>query len=347
MFKKFKKQILSKEDQIKNIMESKTISTKMKAVICNNYGPPSSLQFKEVDRPVPKAEEVLVKVKASTINRTDCAILRASPFIMRFVTGLFKPGNPILGTEFSGIVKNVGKDVENFKEGDLVFGFYDPGLGAHAEYLTIHKNKPIALLPDELSFIEGAASLEGAHYAYTTIKNVKIEKGQKILLNGATGAIGSAALQMLVHLGVEVTAVANTKNIELIKSLGAKRVIDYLKEDFTLENEKYDYIFDTVGKSSFGKCKKQLVDGGVYISSELGWMCENIFYSLFTPVFGKKKVKFPIPTNIPESIAYVKKLIAAKAFKTVIDREYPLNEIVAAYEYVEKGEKTGNVVIVV
>jgi len=316
----------------------------MRAAIYQEYGGPEVLAIKKVAKLQPTAEEILVRVKATTVNRTDCAMLMAKPFIMRFLTGLFKPKNPILGTDFSGEIEAVGASVTKFKVGDKVFGFDDNGLSGHAEHLTYPAKKAI-LMPRDCSFEQAAASIEGFHYAYNTINKIKLKKGDKVLVNGATGAIGSATLQLLVHVGAIVTAVGNTKNMELLKSLGAKTVIDYTKEDFTKRKVQFDYILDTVGKSSFSQCKRLLKAKGIYISSELGWGAQNLFYSLFTPIFGQKKVVFPFPSKIRESLELVKKLMIEEKFTPVIDRTYPLEQIADAYRYVLTGEKTGNVVI--
>jgi len=317
----------------------------MKATIAAKYGPPDILKIKEIDKPIPEDNEVLIKVHAATVNRTDTAMLRAKPFFMRLITGLFKPKNPIPGTEFAGEIEAVGKNVSSFKAGDMVFGFSDMGLGSHAEYMTIIEDKALTTIPENITYEQATASSEGAHYAYNFIKKVKLQKGQQVLVNGATGGIGSATVQLLKYFGVNVTAVCNEEHFELVKSLGAVKVIDYIKEDFTKDNQQYDFVFDTVGKSSFGKCKQLLKPGGVYISSELGYMAQNIFLPLITLIIGNKKVKSPFPTDTKGSILFIKKLIEEGKFKTVIDRKYHLEQIVEAYEYVEKGQKIGNVVI--
>lgn len=317
----------------------------MKAVIHPKYGPPEVLQLKEVQKPVCKDNEVLIKVYAATVNRTDCAMLRAKPFIMRFYTGLFKPKSAVLGTDFAGEIVSLGSKVTSFKIGDKVFGFADMGLGSHAEYMTIREDEALDIIPENMDYKQAAASIEGAHYAVNFFNKVELEPGQRVLINGATGAIGSAALQIAKYYGAKVDAVCKGENSELIKLLGAEKNYDYTNEDFTKSKEKYDYIFDAVGKSSFGKCKKILVPGGIYISSELGKNSENIFYSLFTPIFGSKKVKFPFPTDRPRSVRFIKKLMKDAKFKPIIDREYPIEEIVKAFKYVETGQKLGNVVI--
>lgn len=317
----------------------------MKAVIHPKYGAPEVLQLKEVKEPVCKDNEVMVKVYAATVNRTDCAMLRAKPFIMRFYTGLFNPKSPVPGTDFAGEIVSLGSKVSSFKIGDRVFGFADMGLGSHAEYMTIREDEALDIIPENINYKQAAASIEGAHYAVNFFNKVELEPGQRVLINGATGAIGSAALQIAKYYGAKVDAVCEGKNRELVKSLGADVIYDYNSEDFTKSNEKYDYIFDAVGKSSFGKCKKILCPGGIYISSELGKNSENIFYSLFTPIFGNKKVKFPFPTDRPRSVRFIKKLMADGKFEPIIDREYPIEEIIKAFKYVETGQKLGNVVI--
>lgn len=317
----------------------------MKAIVYTTYGPPAVLQLKNLPRPNPGSDEILVRVFASTVNRTDCAMLRAKPFIMRFVTGLFRPKKIIPGTDFAGRIEAVGDGIRSFKVGDRVFGFDDNGLSSKAEYLVINESKGIDLVPRGVSYEEAAASIEGAHYAYNFINKVELKEGDWVLINGATGAIGSAMLQLVKYFGAQVTAVCNTKNIKKIRSLGADRVIDYLNEDFTKDKQKYNFVFDTVGKSSFAQCRSLLQPRGVYISSELGWMAQNVFLALITPLFGGKKVAFPVPTNTKKSVLLVKELMKKGQFKPLIDRTYRLEEIVEAYEYVETGMKTGNVVV--
>lgn len=318
---------------------------KMKAAYRKEYGPPESLRIKELEIPKIKENELLIKVHAATVNRTDCAVLTGRPHIMRLFTGLLKPKLPVTGTDFAGEIESVGNKVGSFKVGDRVFGFIDNGLASHAQYMTIAADKAVSSIPENSSYEEAAASLEGAHYAYNFIKKVKIKEGEKVLINGATGAIGSALLQFSKYYGAYVTAVANTKNIELMKSLGADKVIDYQTEDFTKDKQKYKYIFDAVGKSSFAKCKNILEADGVYISSELGKLGENLLLALITKMSSGKKVIFPVPSDIKASIDFIKKLIAEDNFKAVIDRKYPLEKIDEAFSYTASGEKTGNVIL--
>jgi NADPH:quinone reductase-like Zn-dependent oxidoreductase len=239
----------------------------------------------------------------------------------------------------------VGKNVSSFKIGDRVFGFNDKTCGGHGEYLTIAESDAVTHMPTNLSFEEAAALTEGVHYALVDIKASNIQKGQQAMVYGATGAIGSAAVQLLKHFGVIVTAVCNTKNVELVRSLGADTVIDYQTQDFTKTQTKFDLIFDSVGKSSFGQCKPLLNAKGIYISTELGKNAENVWLAMITPLFGGKKVLFPLPTINKEDVNFFKTLYEKGEFKPVIDRYYTLEQIVEAYKYVESGQKTGNVVI--
>ena len=319
----------------------------MKAIIHTSYGPPEVASLQEVPKPSPKDNEILVKVHASTVNRTDAGFRSAEYFISRFWSGLFKPKFQTLGCEFAGVVEETGKLVTTFNMGDKVFGFNDKSFGGHGEYLTIPENAAVTMMPDGLSFTEAAPITEGAHYAMNTIKAAKVEKGQQVMVYGATGAIGSAAVQLLKHFGAVVTAVGNTKNVELVKSLGADTVIDYQTQDFTKTDTRFRFIFDAVGKSSFKQCKPLLTDKGVYISTELGKNGENIIYALFTPLFGGKRVLFPIPVIDKDEVIFFKGLVESGAFRPVIDRKYTMDQIVEAYKYVESGQKTGNVVLVI
>lgn len=318
---------------------------KMRAIINTEYGPPEVVQLMEIDKPVPKDNEVLIKVHATTVNRTDCGFRSAEYFISRFFSGLFKPKNKTLGNEFAGEIQEIGKDVQSFHIGDKVFGYNDKTFGAHAEYMTIAENEAITTMPIHLTYEEAAPITEGGHYALCDIRAAKVKEGQNVLVNGATGAIGSAAVQLLKHFGAKVTAVCNTENVALIKSLGADIVIDYTKQDFTKTEQKFDFVFDAVGKSSFEKCKPILNKKGIYISTELGKNSENIFLALTTPIFGNKKVLFPIPTISKEDVIFLKELVETGKYKPVIDRQYKLEQIVEAYKYVETGQKIGNVVI--
>jgi NADPH:quinone reductase-like Zn-dependent oxidoreductase len=316
----------------------------MKASIRRRYGSPNQIKIENIEKPILKDNDVLIKVHATTVNRTDCANLTAKPFIMRFVLGLFKPKKIILGTDFAGKVVSIGKNVKVFKINDKVFGFTDTGSESQAEYITSTEEN-LFPIPENINYEQAAASLEGAHYAYTFIHKVNIQSGQRILINGATGGIGSALLQFVKQYNVKITATSNTKNLKLIKSLGADKIYDYTKEDFTNDKEKYDFIFDAVGKSTFGKCKPLLKEKGIYISSELGPYSQNIFYAITTSFSRNKKVIFPVPYSTQKTIPYIIELLKKEKFKPIIDREYLLEDIAMAYEYVLRGEKTGNVII--
>ncbi|MGN6533893.1 MAG: NAD(P)-dependent alcohol dehydrogenase [Ginsengibacter sp.] len=317
----------------------------MKAIVYTKYGPPEVAKLMEVTKPFPKDNEVLIKVYSTTVNRTDSGFRSAEYFISRFWSGLLRPKYQILGCEFAGIIEDIGKSVTTFRKGDKVFGYNDKTCGGHGEYLTIAETDAVTTMPDDLSFDEAAALTEGAHYALVDIRAAKIERGQNVLVYGATGAIGSAAVQLLKHFGTTITAVCNTKNVELIKSLGADVVIDYQTQDFTKTATKFHFIFDAVGKSSFGQCKPLLTEKGIYISTELGKNGENIFFALTTPLWGGKKLLFPIPSITKQDVIFLKELVQKGEYKPIIDRHYKLDQIVDAYQYVESGQKTGNVVI--
>lgn len=316
----------------------------MNAAIRRSYCSPKDIRIEEIEKPIPKDDEILIKVHASTVNRTDCANLTGKPFIMHFFLGLFKPKKIILGTDFAGEVTAVGKNVKGHTVNDRVFGFTDSGLETQAEYMVLKPKENVLTIPENIDYNQAAASLEGAHYAYTFIHKSNIQSGQRILINGATGGIGSALLQFVKQFDVKITATCNTKNKDLIKSLGADKIYDYTVEDFTTDNEKYDYIFDAVGKSTFGKCKPLLKKNGVYISSELGPYSQNLFFAL-SSFARSKKVVFPVPYNVNKTLPYISSLLANGKFKPVIDREYALADISKAYEFVMAGEKTGNVVL--
>jgi NADPH:quinone reductase-like Zn-dependent oxidoreductase len=299
----------------------------------------------EVNKPEPKDNEVLIKVNATTVNRTDCGFRSAEYFISRFFSGLFKPKFITLGNEFAGVIEAIGKIVTSFNIGDNVFGFSGKKFGAHADYMIIEENEAITTMPGNLTFEEAAPITEGGHYALCDIRAANVKSGQNVLIYGASGAIGSAAVQLVKYYGAKVTAVCNTKNVKLLESLGADQVIDYTIQDFTKTGQLFDFVFDSVGKSSFGQCKPLLNKKGIYISTELGKNSENIFLALFTSILGGKKVLFPIPKISKEDVILLRELVESGQYKPVIDRKYSLEQIVEAYKYVETGQKTGNVVI--
>lgn len=302
-------------------------------------------KIRKIEKPKPKGNEVLVKVFATTVNRTDCGLRSAQYFISRFFTGLFKPKYKIFGTEFAGKVEAVGKDVTEFKVGNRVFGFDDVAFGAHAEYKVIPASSAITTIPQKISYIKAAPISEGALYALNFIEAANVKSSQNVLIYGASGAIGSSALQIVKHMGAKVTAVCGTKNVNLIKSLGADQVIDYQKEDFSDTNQKFDFIFDAVGKSTYGVCRKLLKPKGIYSSTEFGPMCQNPLLAIWYSIVGSRRVIFPIPKTSKEKVEYLKKLVGSGVYKPLIDRIYPFKDIIEATKYVETGQKTGNVVI--
>jgi NADPH:quinone reductase-like Zn-dependent oxidoreductase len=322
----------------------------MRAALYQAYGSPAVLRLGEIPPPIPKKGELLVRVFAATINRTDCALLAGQPWINRMVTGLIKPRNPIPGTDFAGEVVATGSEKSAFQVGDRIFGLNDAGLHSHAEYLCISEKAAIALLPVNTSFEDAVACLEGAHYAINFLNKVYLKAGDRVLVNGASGGIGSALVQLLCLTNAHITAVCAEAQFPLLRSLGAQNLIDYQTTDFTRTNETYHFIFDAVGKSTFGRCKPNLLPGGVYISSELGPWGQNLFYALSTPLMAllpgaKKQVKFPIPTGIRQNVQYIRSLIEAGQYQPVIEKSYPFNDIQSAYEHAASGRKIGNVVV--
>ncbi len=318
----------------------------MKAVVCDRYGPPEVQRLEEVERPVPKEDEVLVKIHATTVTRTDCGIRSAKPFLIRFFFGLRRPRQRILGTEMAGEVEAVGAGVSQFTVGDLVFGSTSAfRTGAHAEFICLQESAPLAHKPAGITFEEAAAVTDGAVLALMCLEAARLRKGQRILVYGASGAIGTAGVQLARHFEAGVTAVCNTKNVELVRSLGADTVIDYTHEDFTKNGDTYDVIFDAVGKHSFSRCRNSLTRGGAYVATD-GF--QNLFLALWTSVIGDKKVLFPIPPHYSKkTVLFIKDLIEAGKFRAVIDRSYPLEDVVEATKYVESQQKTGNVVLTI
>ena len=318
----------------------------MKAAVRTKYGLPGDLSIKELDIPIPKDDEVLIRVHAATVNRSDCHVLSGKPFFMRLLTGLFKPKASIIGSDFAGEIESVGSTVHSFKPGDKIMGFGGAiGCGSHAQYFTLPERKALKMMitmPPNLTFDQAAACLEGAFYAAAQVNPLNPKPGQKALVYGATGAIGSSYVQFLKYYGVYVTAVCRGENNDLVRSLGADKVVDYTKEDFTKDSERYDFIFDAVGKISFFKCKRLLKKKGGYTSSG-GW--ENIFLLMITPLLGGKKVFFSFAVKIPTELNFIKELIMKGKFTPVIDRKYPIDKIAEAYVYVASGQKIGNVII--
>jgi NADPH:quinone reductase-like Zn-dependent oxidoreductase len=318
----------------------------MRAAVNDTYGPPEVQRIEEVSRPVPKADEVLVKIHATTVTRTDIGVRSAKPALIRLFFGLHRPKQRILGTELAGEVVEVGAAVTKFAVGDHVFGSTSSfQSGTHAEYIAMPETAPIAHMPAGMTFEQAAAVTDGAVLALMCLEAGHVHKGQKMLIYGASGAIGTAGVQLAKYFEADVTAVCNTKNVELVRSLGADRVIDYTQEDFTKNGQTYDVIFDAVGKHSFNRSKGSLKPGGVYVATD-GF--RNFFLALWTARFGDKKAIFPIPPHYTQkNVLFIKKVIEAGKFRAVIDRRYPLEDVVEATRYVETQQKTGNVVLTI
>jgi len=316
----------------------------MRAVVQDTYGPPEVLRLDEVERPVPKADEVLVRVHATTVNRSDCGVRAADPFFTRFFYGLRRPKQRVPGTELAGEVEAVGAAVTQFRVGDRVFGVRS---GANAEFVCVREAGALAQAPDGMSFEDAAAVCDGAIIALACLGKAELRKGRSILIYGASGSIGTAAVQLARQAQADVTAVCDTKHVELVRSLGADTVIDYLQEDFTRNGETYDVVFDAVGKQSFSRCRRSLKRGGIFIETDLGFMWHVPPLALLSRWFGSKRVTLPIPKYTKQNVLLLKELIEAGSYRAVIDRSYPLEHVVEATRYVETGQKTGNVVLTV
>jgi NADPH:quinone reductase-like Zn-dependent oxidoreductase len=316
----------------------------MRAVVHDRYGPPEVLRLAEVERPAPKEDEVLVKVKATSVTRTDCGFRAADPFFARIFTGLRRPKRRTPGLELAGVVEEVGAAVHEFEVGDEVFGIRG---GANAEYVCVRERSALAHKPAGMSFEEAAAVCDGALLARSCLARADLREGRSILVYGASGSIGTAAVQLAKQFGAHVTAVCDTKNVELVRSLGADVVIDYLQEDFTKNGETYDVVFDAVGKHSFRRCRHSVKPGGMYVETDLGFMWHVPLLALSTRWIGKKRVALGIGKYTKDDLLLLKRLIEAGKYRAVIDRTYPLEHVVEATRYVETGQKTGNVVLTV
>jgi NADPH:quinone reductase-like Zn-dependent oxidoreductase len=316
----------------------------MRAVVHDRYGPPEVLRVEDVERPVPKEDEVLVRVCASTVTRGDAMGVRSSDYrFFRVFTGIRRPRQTGLGTEFAGSVEEVGAAVTEFRVGDDVFGVK---AGANAEYLAVTESGVIAAKPTELTYEEAAAVPDGSLLALTCLKPGYPLKGKSVLVYGAAGSVGTAAVQLLArHFDAEVTAVCDTKDVDLVRSLGARVVVDRLREDFTKNGEMYDVVFDAVGKHSFRRSRHSLNRGGIYISMDLGFMYHVPLLALVTRFVGSKRGTLGVGRYRKEDLLLVKELVDAGTYRPVIDRTYALDEIVEATRYVETGHKTGNVVL--
>lgn len=317
----------------------------MRAVVFDRYGPADVLRLDDVERPVPKQNEVLVKVCATTVNRTDTGVRQGEPVFSRFVSGFPRPRWKILGTELAGEVESAGPAVTEFKAGDQVFGVNAWRFGAHAEFVCLPESAALAHKPAGVSFEEAAAVCDGAILALGCLRPAKLRKGKTILIYGASGSIGTAGIQLAKHFGADITAVCSTKNVDTVRSLGADQVIDYTQEDFTTNGRTYDVIFDAVGKHSFQRSKASLNPGGMYLATD---HLRNLALALWTSRIGSRKVVFPIPPRYTKKdVQFLGQLLEAGQYRAVIDRCYPLEQVIEATRYVETEQKTGNVVLTV
>lgn len=319
----------------------------MRAAVYTEYGPPSVVRITEVPVPVPGPRDLLVRVHASTVTRTDAAARAGTPAVLRLFTGLRRPRATILGCEFAGEVEAVGPEVTSYTVGDRVFGYQEGAYGGHAEYMTVREDRMLSTIPEGWSYAEAAPATEGSHYALSFIRRAKIRAGQDVLVHGATGAIGSAAVQLLAGMGAHVTATARGEHADLVRGLGAERVIDYTTEDFTRGEARYDVVLDAVGKSSFRRSRRVLRPGGIYSSSEPGRFWHNVPLALVSLLLprSRRRVVFPLPIEDASLAAHFRGLMEAGTFRPLVDRAYPLERIVEAYECVATGQKVGSVVI--
>ena len=325
----------------------------MKAILHTKFGPPDELKVGEVEKPTPKDNEVLIKIHAASVTTSDCNVRNltfapkwATVPMRLFIFGVFKPRVNILGIDLAGEIEAVGKDVKQYKKGDQVFGTNEPTFGTHAEYICVPEDGVLTIKPPTITWEEAAAIPNMGNTALTFIRDMgNVQSGQKILINGASGGVGTFAVQLAKHFGAEVTGVCSTTNLEMVKSLGADKVIDYTQEDFTKNGETYDVIFDVVSKSSFSQCKNSLNKNGIYLVTVPS--VATIFQMLFTSMAGSKKVKSGGADIKLDNIIFLKELIEAGKLKAVIDRTYPFEQTVEAFKYVEKGRKKGTVVITI
>jgi len=316
----------------------------MKAVVNECYGSPDILDIREVPAPEPGAGEILIKVHTTTVGRTDSCALRAHPFFVRPYSGLLRPKRTILGLDFAGTVEVVGNGVTRFIPGERVFGLTAGGYGAHAEYVCLSENGAVSRMPPNRRFDE-VVVCEGAWYADTYMRKFNLGPGHSILIYGASGAIGTAAVQLSKFYGASVTAVVSTSHLDLARRIGADRVVDYTTQDFTQISQTFDFVLDAVGKSSYFRCRPLLKPGGVYAATDLGPGWQNILLASWSALTGSGRVVFPTPRSSQQFVEFLGALIETGAFHAVVDRKYPLSDIADAYRYVETDQKAGIVVI--
>jgi len=316
----------------------------MKAAVITRYGSPDVVKILDATKPTPAVDEVLIRVHATTVNRTDCGELRGHPFFIRFFTGLRSPKRAILGLDFAGEVEAVGAGALSYEPGDRVFGMCPSrSNGAQAEYVCVPE-RAITTMPSGARY-DDAVVCEGAFYASTILKRIDLKPGHKILIYGASGAIGTAMVQLAKSSGSMVTAVVATRHLELAKSLGADRVVDYTNQDFTRIGEKFDFVVDAVGKTSFFRCRKLLKRDGIFAATDLGPWWQNLLLAMWSSISRSDRVVIPVPRRIDGFMGYLKCRMEAGQFRAIIDRKYAFAAIADAYRYVETGQKVGIVVI--
>jgi NADPH:quinone reductase-like Zn-dependent oxidoreductase len=319
----------------------------MKAMVFTKYGPPGVLYIKEIEKPVPKDKEVLIKIYATSVTSGDVRMRKADPFAIRFFNGFTKPKRTtVLGNELAGEIEAVGKDVKLFKKGDQVFGQAGLTLGTNAEYICLSEDVALSIKPTKLTYEEAAVIPFGGNTSLHFLRKGNINSGQKVLIYGASGSLGVSAIQLAKYFGAEVTGVCSTENFELVKSLGADKVIDYTKEDFSKNGSIYDIVFDTLGKSPFSGCIRSLKEKGIYLRA-VNMSLHPVIRGIWTSFTTSKKVIGGLATERKENLVFLKQLIETDKLKPVIDRRYPLEQLVEAHRYVEKGHKKGNVAITV
>ena len=317
----------------------------MKAAVNTRYGPPSVVSVRDAPVPVPGPGQLLIRVHATTVNRTDSGFRKGTPPIVRLFAGLRHPRNPILGSEYAGEVAALGPGAEGFSIGDAVVGYNDAHFGGHAEFVVTTPRGMVTHKPSTLDFPHAAALLEGAHYSLFYIRAAGVGEGSKVLVNGGTGAIGSAAVQILAAMGADVTAVCRTEHLDLVRGLGASHVLSYETDDFTELDERFDLVFDAVGKRTFAQCRRVLTPTGFYASTELGPKAQNPALAVTTRWSKGQRMLFPIPSTRQADAEYLRDLAESGRFTPLVDRSYPIEDIREAYDYVETGEKVGSVVV--
>jgi NADPH:quinone reductase-like Zn-dependent oxidoreductase len=314
----------------------------MKAVVQHRYGSPDVLRIEEVDRPEPKADEILIRVRASTVSQTDTHVRAAHPFFWRLIGGLRRPRWRTLGVDLAGEVEAVGSAVTEFHVGDAVFGSPSSYLGCHAEYVASKTDRAIARKPDAITFEGAAAIYDGGSQALSSLRQAEVKPGQRLLIYGASGSLGTAAVQIAKHFGAHVTGITSTKHVELVRSIGADEVLDYTRDDFTRSGARYDAVIDAVGKTTYRRGRRALAPDGVYVCTD---GLQNVLAWAAMRLFGRKRLRFGAGRRSKEDAELLKELVETGAFRPVIDRTYPMADVAEAHRYVEAWHKTGNVVL--